>query len=155
MQILQASELLRPPTVQSRHQRIVAVKRMKYLPLLELEALTNVISQRDIGGKFLDGKAEAYSFKLTGAEKDLVKTFEELYGSLKLHGGSSDLPAESGPSGGGGSSSSSSAAAGGRLRSSSLGATADFDPLHDMNSRRLLFHLIATLNASYPDYDFR
>jgi hypothetical protein len=30
-----------------------------------------------------------------------------------------------------------------------------FGPLNQPSSRRTLFYLIATLNASFPDYDFR
>jgi hypothetical protein len=36
-----------------------------------------------------------------------------------------------------------------------LQSTSPFGPLTHQASRKTLYHLIATLNASFPDYDFR
>ena len=36
-----------------------------------------------------------------------------------------------------------------------LSSTSPFGPLTQQASRKTLYHLIATLNSSFPDYDFR
>lgn len=100
---------------------------MKYLEYEQLEHISNFLTERDMGGRILNGRIEAFSCKRAGEDKKLSKVLEaKMMESLQ----SDD---ESIPT---------------RKRSSSLG------DLNDVSTRRLLIDLISTLNASFPDYDF-
>ncbi|CAE7551989.1 Maf1, partial [Symbiodinium microadriaticum] len=97
---------------------------MKYLENPGLEAMSNFLTGREMGGCILDGRIEAFSCKRAGEDKKLSKVLEaKLVEDLTM-----DPPV--------------------RKRSTSLG------DLSEVSTRRLLIDLISTLNASFPDYDF-
>ncbi|KAF9210739.1 RNA polymerase III-inhibiting protein maf1 [Podila verticillata] len=73
------------------------------------------------------GRVEPYSCKLAGADKKLYKTIQSKYD-----------PSHSPPEG----------------AASFRNIISPFGPLDQPASRRTLFYLIGTLNASFPDYDF-
>ncbi|KAG0338518.1 RNA polymerase III-inhibiting protein maf1 [Podila humilis] len=73
------------------------------------------------------GRVEPYSCKLAGADKKLYKTIQSKYDP------SHSPPEEAG---------------------SFRNIISPFGPLDQAASRRTLFYLIGTLNASFPDYDF-
>lgn len=104
---------------------------MKYLEYQQLEHISNFLTERDLGGRVLNGRIEAFSCKRAGEDKKLSKVLEaKLVESLQAEEESDDVPPVL------------------RKRSSSLG------DLNDVSTRRLLIDLISTLNASFPDYDF-
>ncbi|XP_037958304.1 repressor of RNA polymerase III transcription MAF1 homolog [Teleopsis dalmanni] len=115
---------------------------MKLLENSRFEAINNALSIKT-GANTLFGRIESYSCKMVGADKALYKRF-----TAEINGyGPHDLQALSPPQ-----------------------TLADFSPnfhrngshsgdegviLCDTISRKTLFYLIATLNASFePDYDF-
>ncbi|KAG0361786.1 RNA polymerase III-inhibiting protein maf1 [Podila minutissima] len=73
------------------------------------------------------GRVEPYSCKLAGADKKLYKTIQSKYD-----------PSHSPP----------------EDAASFRNIISPFGPLDQPASRRTLFYLIGTLNASFPDYDF-
>ncbi|KAF9307992.1 RNA polymerase III-inhibiting protein maf1 [Podila horticola] len=73
------------------------------------------------------GRVEPYSCKLAGADKKLYKTIQSKYD-----------PSHSPP----------------EEAASFRNIISPFGPLDQPASRRTLFYLIGTLNASFPDYDF-
>lgn len=93
---------------------------MKYLENTGLEAMSNFLTGREMGGCVLDGRIEAFSCKRAGDDKKLSKLLE-----AKLV---EDLTIQT-PQ---------------RKRSTSLG------DLSEVSTRRLLIDLISTLNASFP-----
>ena len=93
---------------------------MKYLENQGLEAMSNFLTGREMGGCILDGRIEAFSCKRAGDDKKLSKVLEaKLVEDLTM-----DPPV--------------------RKRSTSLG------DLSEVSTRRLLIDLISTLNASFP-----
>ncbi len=102
---------------------------MKYLEYQQLEHISNFLTERDMGGRLLNGRIEAFSCKRAGEDKKLSKVLEaKIVESLQAE--DDEAPPTM------------------RKRSSSLG------DLNDVSTRRLLIDLIITLNASFPDYDF-
>jgi len=104
---------------------------MKYLEFQQLEHISNFLTERDMGGRLLNGRIEAFSCKRAGEDKKLSKVLEaKIVESLAAEDDFAPLEQPS------------------RRRSSSLG------DLSEVSTRRLLIDLISTLNASFPDYDF-
>jgi hypothetical protein len=101
---------------------------MKYLEYEQLEHISNFLTKRDMGGRILNGRIEAFSCKRAGEDKKLSKVLEAKM-MESLQGDDMEIPTL-------------------RKRSSSLG------DLSEGRTRRLLIDLISTLNASFPDYDF-
>jgi hypothetical protein len=101
---------------------------MKYLEYQQLEHISNFLTEREMGGRILNGRIEAFSCKRAGEDKKLSKVLEaKMMESLQAD--EDEIPTM-------------------RSRSSSLG------DLSEVSTRRLLIDLISTLNASFPDYDF-
>ncbi|XP_030382924.1 repressor of RNA polymerase III transcription MAF1 homolog [Scaptodrosophila lebanonensis] len=118
---------------------------MKLLESSRFEAINNALSIQTGGGITIFGRIESYSCKMVAADKALYKRFTSETRGIGPH----DLQALSPPQ-----------------------TLADFSPnfhrnqsnsqsgdegviLCDTISRKTLFYLIATLNASFePDYDF-
>ncbi|KAI9558301.1 hypothetical protein GHT06_015054 [Daphnia sinensis] len=92
------------------------------------------------------GRIESYSCKLAGHEKQLYKRFHSEAGA-----GPHDLQVLSAPQ-----TALAVSPTGGYFTSQSCSISGDEEgPLCDTISRKTLFYLIATLNASFhPDYDF-
>ncbi|CAG8633049.1 1917_t:CDS:2 [Ambispora gerdemannii] len=77
------------------------------------------------------GRIEPYSCKVAGADKKLYKYLESRYNEEISNFSSSISP-----------------------ENSLNDIISPFGPMNQPSTRRTLFNLIATLNASYPDYDF-
>ncbi|KAI9228553.1 MAG: Maf1 regulator-domain-containing protein [Piptocephalis tieghemiana] len=135
---------------------------MKYLEIAPLEAITSSLNF-EVPDSQIFGRVEAYSCKSASNDKKLYKALESKYGSV----GSAHSPAFSSPPPPPFVTQSTTAA----LVASSvsppptffspssssphdLRASSPFGSLDQPSSRKALFYLIATLNASFPDYDF-
>ncbi|CAG8730793.1 10096_t:CDS:2, partial [Racocetra persica] len=100
---------------------------MKFLDISSLDSINTALVFENPECRVI-GRIETYSCKLAGVDKKLYKNLE------------------------------------GRWNSQSQSVSPDqhsfhniispFGPMDQPSSRRTLFNLIATLNASYPDYDF-
>ncbi|KAJ1728035.1 RNA polymerase III-inhibiting protein maf1 [Coemansia biformis] len=105
---------------------------MKYLDIESLRALNLSLSfPTSSGDRHVLGRLEAYSCKAAGADKKLFRYLENKY--LEDVEEAKDLSPE---------------------QSSLTNTVSPFGPLTQAASRKVLFYLIATLNASFPDYDF-
>eukprot|EP00761_Pharyngomonas_kirbyi_P013761 gb/GECH01013790.1/.p1 GENE.gb/GECH01013790.1/~~gb/GECH01013790.1/.p1 ORF type:complete len:246 (+),score=60.28 gb/GECH01013790.1/:1-738(+) len=108
---------------------------MKFLSCPSLTHYNSILDRRDIGDSILCGKIEAYSCKPTHDDKKLSKNLEQKLLNELFHNAQNeeDLLSKS---------------------PTSPIAESPFGPLSLSSSRKTLIHLIATLNASYTDYDF-
>ncbi|XP_060516776.1 repressor of RNA polymerase III transcription MAF1 homolog [Cylas formicarius] len=106
---------------------------MKLLESTTFEAINNAL-QIQTGDSKIIGRIESYSCKMAGGDKAFYKRFN-------AEGvNPNDLQALSPPQG---------------LSQYSRSISGDEEgPLCDTISRKTLFYLIATLNSSFPDYDF-
>ncbi|KAF0289988.1 Repressor of RNA polymerase III transcription MAF1 [Amphibalanus amphitrite] len=126
---------------------------MKLLENSSFEAITSGL-QLLTGSSRIFGRVESYSCKMVGPEKSLYKKLNFEHGHNP-----SDLQALSPPENKFGVSPSNVSysfplpSAARRSRSLS-GDEEGGGSLCDVISRKALFHLISTLNASFPDYDF-
>ncbi|KAF9422276.1 RNA polymerase III-inhibiting protein maf1 [Podila epigama] len=102
---------------------------MKFLEYSGIEAINSALVF-DTPECRVYGRVEPYSCKAAGADKKLYKQIETRYDQ------SNSPPEEDGSSG------------------SFRNIISPFGPLDQPASRRTLFYLIGTLNASFPDYDF-
>ncbi|KAL2038199.1 hypothetical protein N7G274_009147 [Stereocaulon virgatum] len=113
---------------------------MKYLPLRDFDDVTNALNF-DTADCHVIGGCDLYTTKAAGADKKLYKNIEHSletqYASLLTL--SASLSAHQ------------ATAAGSALN---LSRASPFGPLSQISSRRTFAYLIATLNASHPDYDF-
>lgn len=113
---------------------------MKYLPLRDFEDVTSALNF-DTADCHIIGGCDLYTTKAAGSDKKLYKhvehTLESQYESLlKLSASLSPPQAEA------------------LAASINLSRSSPFGPLSQISSRRTFAYLIATLNASHPDYDF-
>ncbi|KAJ1929320.1 RNA polymerase III-inhibiting protein maf1 [Tieghemiomyces parasiticus] len=104
---------------------------MKYLEVREFSTITQALNFETSGENKVSGRLEAYSCKSVAADKKLYKFFENKFQEDLLEAAS--LSPEQ----------------------SLSHIISPFGPLTESSSRKVLFYLIATLNASFPDYDFR
>lgn len=158
---------------------------MKYLECERLTALSNVLDHYVTGDRVIIGRIESYSCEYTaggsprgsssyasqieprpparrrraragkaaGADKRLSKTImRQLEREAEMIGSPTISPMASPPGGGGGGPDGSSAAAAAEISPIAL---APGGGVPSGGSNRLLIHLIGTLNAALPDYDFR
>jgi len=122
---------------------------MKLLENSGIEAINNLLCL-ETGNSKIIGRIESYSCKMIGAEKQQYKKFA---------GGRDPqaMEALSPPTNGyGGYTFSTSPYSRSRTFSRSSGSEDESGSgvLCDTISRKTLFHLISTLNAAFPDYDF-
>ncbi|KAF2140589.1 uncharacterized protein K452DRAFT_299326 [Aplosporella prunicola CBS 121167] len=113
---------------------------MKYLPLRDFEDATNALNF-DTPDCHVVGGCDLYTTKAAGSDKKLYKNIESSLESqhesvLRLSASLSPPQAES------------------LAGSLNLSRSSPFGPLSQISSRRTFAYLIATLNASHPDYDF-
>ncbi|OCK82559.1 mitogen-activated protein kinase MAF1 [Lepidopterella palustris CBS 459.81] len=113
---------------------------MKYLPLRDFEDVTSALNF-DTADCHVIGGCDLYTTKAAGSDKKLYKTIEHSLESqyesvLRLSASLSPPQAES------------------LAASMNLSRSSPFGPLSQISSRRTFAYLIATLNASHPDYDF-
>lgn len=125
---------------------------MKLLENARLDTLSAAIST-DKGDSQIDGRIESYSCKMAGNDKKLYKTLNE--GSAPSELQALSPPQTTNPGSVSPTNSSYPAIfANARQRSLSTGSQEEA-VLCDTISRKMLFYLISTLNASFnPDYDF-
>ena len=113
---------------------------MQYLPLREFDEVTNTLNF-DTTDCHVIGGCDLYTTKAAGADKKLYKniehSLESQYASLLSF--SAGLSTQQAKEAG---------------RSLNLSRASPFGPLSQISSRRTFAYLIATLNASHPDYDF-
>ncbi|KAK4693478.1 repressor of RNA polymerase III transcription MAF1, partial [Lecanoromycetidae sp. Uapishka_2] len=113
---------------------------MKYLPLSDFDDVTSALNF-DTADCHVIGSCDVYTTKAAGADKKLYKnienSLESQYASLLSF--SASLSTQQ------------AKAAGTALN---LSRASPFGPLSQISSRRTFAYLIATLNATHPDYDF-
>jgi hypothetical protein len=114
---------------------------MKFLPLRDFDDVTSALNFHTPDCQVIGG-CDLYTTKAAGTDKKLYRniehSLESQYESLLRLSASVSPPHHdtSGPS------------------SLNLSRSSPFGPLSQVSSRRTFAYLIATLNASHPDYDF-
>jgi hypothetical protein len=114
---------------------------MKFLPLRDFDDITSALNFHTPDCQVIGG-CDLYTTKAAGSDKKLYRnienSLESQYESLLRLSASVSPPedASSGPS------------------LLNLSRSSPFGPLSQVSSRRTFAYLIATLNASHPDYDF-
>ena len=111
---------------------------MKFLPLRDFDDVTSALNFETPDCHVIGG-CDLYTTKAAGSDKKLYRnienSLESQYESL-LRLSASVSPPNDGPS------------------PLNLSRSSPFGPLSQVSSRRTFAYLIATLNASHPDYDF-
>lgn len=124
----------------SSHHKFANTTCLQYLPLHDFEVVTNALNF-DTADCHVIGGCDLYTTKAASADKKLYKnidkSLESQYASLLSFSASLSPPQAS--------------AAASALN---LSRSSPFGPLSQTSSRRTFAYLIATLNASHPDYDF-
>jgi len=99
---------------------------MKYLDITSFLGVNSLLDNLDAGDSIINGRVEAYSCKNAGSDKKLYKEIEHQFVELSKSPKASDGDLSVSP----------------------------FGPLTASASRKTFIYLIATMNASYCDYDF-
>ncbi|KAB5535133.1 Maf1 regulator-domain-containing protein [Coniochaeta sp. 2T2.1] len=114
--------------------------KMKFLSLPEFDVVTNALNF-DTPDCHVTGGCDLYTTKAAGSDKKLYKnidkSLESQHAALLKFGASLSPPQRESLS-----------------ASLNLSRSSPFGPLSEISSRRTFAYLIATLNASHPDYDF-
>ena len=122
------------------HPFVTIAQILQFLPLRDFDDVTSALNF-DTADCHVIGGCDLYTTKAAGSDKKLYRTIEHSlesqYESLLRLSASLSPPQAS------------SAAA-----SLNLSRSSPFGPLSQISSRRTFAYLIATLNASHPDYDF-
>ncbi|KAI4233911.1 MAG: hypothetical protein L6R40_006943 [Gallowayella cf. fulva] len=116
------------------------LENSKYLPLRDFEDVTNALNF-DTADSHIIGGCDLYTTKAAGADKKLYKAIEQGLEDQHL---SRIAISESLPE----------PRAGSFDQTIDLSRSSPFGPLSQHTARRTFAYLIATLNASHPDYDF-
>ncbi|KAI1284049.1 Maf1 regulator-domain-containing protein [Xylaria sp. FL0933] len=113
---------------------------MKFLPLRDFDIITSALNFNTPDCK-VTGGCDLYTTKAAGSDKKLYKSIEcsleSQHAALLKFGASLSPPQRKEMAG-----------------SLNLSRSSPFGPLSEISSRRTFAYLIATLNASHPDYDF-
>ncbi|TGJ76615.1 hypothetical protein E0Z10_g10838 [Xylaria hypoxylon] len=113
---------------------------MKFLPLRDFDVITSALNFSTPDCK-VTGGCDLYTTKAAGSDKKLYKSIEcsleSQHAALLKFGASLSPPQRKEMAG-----------------SLNLSRSSPFGSLSDISSRRTFAYLIATLNASHPDYDF-
>jgi len=113
---------------------------MKFLPLRDFDDVTNALNFHTPDCQVIGG-CDLYTTKAAGSDKKLYRnienSLESQYESLLRLSASLSPPQDSNG-----------------LSTMNLSRSSPFGPLSQVSSRRTFAYLIATLNASHPDYDF-
>lgn len=113
---------------------------MKFLPLRDFSVVTGALNF-DTPDCHVTGGCDLYTTKAAGSDKKLYKnidkSLESQHASMMRLGASLSPPEREQ-----------------MAASMNLSRSSPFGPLSEMSSRRTYAYLIATLNASHPDYDF-
>ncbi|KAL9599595.1 MAG: hypothetical protein Q9219_003751 [cf. Caloplaca sp. 3 TL-2023] len=113
---------------------------MKYLPLRDFEDVTKALNF-DTADSHIIGGCDLYTTKAAGTDKKLYKTIEK--GLEDQHKTALTISASLAKSHGDSAG-----------QSVDLSRSSPFGSLSQTSARRTFAYLIATLNASHPDYDF-
>jgi hypothetical protein len=112
---------------------------MKFLPIRDFDDVTSALNF-DTPDCHVIGGCDLYTTKAAGSDKKLYRnienSLESQYESLLRLSASVSPPLDADPS------------------PLNLSRSSPFGPLSQVSSRRTFAYLIATLNASHPDYDF-
>jgi len=123
---------------------------MKFLDIASLSHLSSKLSEIDAGDSIVHGHLEAYSCKRAGSDTKLYKSLDKQYVE--------ELSRSPSNSGGGSCGITTTTTNNNNNINnnnySDLVSVSPFGPLTQSSSRMTLIFLIATLNASFPDYDF-
>ncbi|KAI0451655.1 repressor of RNA polymerase III transcription MAF1 [Xylaria acuta] len=116
------------------------MRRVQFLPLRDFDVITSALNFNTPDCK-VTGGCDLYTTKAAGSDKKLYKSIEcslESQHAALLKFGASLSPPQRKE----------------MAASLNLSRSSPFGPLSDISSRRTFAYLIATLNASHPDYDF-
>ncbi|PSR76897.1 Maf1 regulator-domain-containing protein, partial [Coniella lustricola] len=109
---------------------------LQFLPLRDFDVVTSALNF-DTPDLHVTGGCDLYTTKAAGSDKKLYKnidrSLESQHEAMLKFGASLSPPQRS---------------------SLNLSRSSPFGPLSDVSSRKTFAYLIATLNASHPDYDF-
>lgn len=138
----------------------------QYLPLRDIDAVTNALNFSTPDCHVIGG-CDIYTTKAAGGDKKLYRnienSLESQYASLVRLSASLSPPYRTASDDGKGSENGKSSEKDGRRRRHrtadpvseiDLSRASPFGPLSQITARRTFAYLIATLNASHPDYDF-
>ncbi|KAH8671215.1 Maf1 regulator-domain-containing protein [Xylariales sp. PMI_506] len=113
---------------------------MKFLPLRDFDTVTSALNFTTPDCR-VTGGCDLYTTKAAGSDRKLYKSIdqslESRHAALLKFGASLSPPQREQ-----------------MAASLNLSRSSPFGPLSDIQSRRTFAYLIATLNASHPDYDF-
>ncbi|KAK0839941.1 RNA polymerase III-inhibiting protein maf1 [Friedmanniomyces endolithicus] len=144
-----------------------SLEDMEYLPLRDFDSVTNALNFSTPDCHVIGG-CDLYTTKAAGGDKKLYRniehSLESQYESLVRLSASLSPPYRSASSDSGADpGKDATSSSGPRKRKSSrrvdtpeidLSRASPFGPLSQITARRTFAYLIATLNASHPDYDF-
>ncbi|KAI1418436.1 Maf1 regulator-domain-containing protein [Hypoxylon sp. FL1857] len=117
-----------------------SLEDMEYLPLHDFDVITSALNFSTIECR-VKGGCDLYTTKATGSDKKLYKSIEnslEAQHAALIKLGASLSPPQRKE----------------MAASLNLSRSSPFGDLGEVSSRRVFAYLIATLNASHPDYDF-
>ncbi|KAK0769030.1 RNA polymerase III-inhibiting protein maf1 [Friedmanniomyces endolithicus] len=143
-----------------------SLEDMEYLPLRDFDSVTNALNFSTPDCHVIGG-CDLYTTKAAGGDKKLYRniehSLESQYESLVRLSASLSPPYISASSDSGADPDKDANSGGHHKRKSSrrvetpeidLSRASPFGPLSQITARRTFAYLIATLNASHPDYDF-
>ncbi|KAL7622741.1 RNA polymerase III-inhibiting protein maf1 [Parahypoxylon ruwenzoriense] len=117
-----------------------SLEDMEFLPLRDFDVITSALNFSTAECR-VKGGCDLYTTKAAGSDKKLYKTIEtsleSQHAALIKFGASLSPPQRKE-----------------MAASLNLSRSSPFGPLSEISSRRTFAYLIATLNASHPDYDF-
>ncbi|KAI1308569.1 Maf1 regulator-domain-containing protein [Xylaria venustula] len=117
-----------------------SLEDLEFLPLRDFDIITSALNFNTPDCK-VTGGCDLYTTKAAGSDKKLYKSIEcsleSQHAALLKFGASLSPPQRKEMAG-----------------SLNLSRSSPFGPLSEISSRRTFAYLIATLNASHPDYDF-
>ncbi|KAI1085154.1 Maf1 regulator-domain-containing protein [Whalleya microplaca] len=117
-----------------------SLEDIEFLPLRDFDIITSALNFSTADCR-VTGGCDLYTTKAAGSDKKLYKTIEcsleSQHAALMKFGASLSPPQRKE-----------------MAASLNLSRSSPFGPLSDISSRRTFAYLIATLNASHPDYDF-
>ncbi|KAI1634856.1 Maf1 regulator-domain-containing protein [Biscogniauxia mediterranea] len=117
-----------------------SLEDMEFLPLRDFDIITSALNFSTPDCR-VTGGCDLYTTKAAGSDKKLYKSIEcsleSQHAALIKFGASLSPPQREQ-----------------MAASLNLSRSSPFGPLSDISSRRTFAYLIATLNASHPDYDF-
>ncbi|KAK4506727.1 hypothetical protein PRZ48_000460 [Zasmidium cellare] len=137
-----------------------SLEDMEYLPLRDIDIVSNALNFSTADSHVIGG-CDIYTTKAAGGDKKLYKniehSLESQYESLVRLSASLSPPYRTASDDGNRSERNGRSRRGHTVdpvNEIDLSRASPFGPLSQINARRTFAYLIATLNASHPDYDF-